>query len=310
MTPENKAVLITTAQPAVAPRVLRDRLDLEGHHRPRVLVIDTGLRTTSNGKENVARARLPAVAQATPAAVHLHKSWQSNPAVDAVDDEDEPDDDRSGLLDFEAGHGTFITGVVRQICPDAIVCPAGVLSSFGEGSLGRVRSTIRRMNKSCGPFDVVVMSFGTFCTDDDPGLLATWLPQLLGNAVGVAAAGNLQTSRPYFPAALPGVIGVGGLDRGGPAWFTNFGSWVDACAPAVDVVSTFFNDVTETVDGRSPRRFQEWARWSGTSFAAPKVAGAIAQEMYLEPGSAEEAWRRLSSTSHLRLPDLGVVVNV
>ena len=101
------------------------------------------------------------------------------------------------------------------------------------------------MNKSCGPFDVVVMSFGTFCTDDDPGLLATWLPRLLGNAVGVAAAGNLQTSRPYFPAALPGVIGVGGLDRGGPAWFTNFGSWVDACAPAVDVVSTFFNDVTE-----------------------------------------------------------------
>ena len=128
------------------------------------------------------------------------------------------------------------------------------------------------------------MSFGTFCTDDDPGLLATWLPRLLGNAVGVAAAGNLQTSRPYFPAALPGVIGVGGLDRGGPAWFTNFGSWVDACAPAVNVVSTFFNDVTETIDGQAPRHFQEWARWSGTSFAAPKVAGAIAQEMYLSDG--------------------------
>ena len=94
------------------------------------------------------------------------------------------------------------------------------------------------------------MSFGTFCTDDDPGLLGTWLPRLLGDAVGVAAAGNLQTCRPYFPAALPGVIGVGAVDRGGPAWFTNFGSWVDACAPAVNVVSTFFNDVTETVGGR------------------------------------------------------------
>ena len=125
------------------------------------------------------------------------------------------------------------------------------------------------------------MSFGTFCTDDDPGLLATWLPRLLGNAVGVAAAGNLQTSRPYFPAALPGIIGVGGLDRGGPAWFTNFGSWVDACAPAVDVVSTFFNDVTETVDGQVAPPLPGVGPWSGTSFAAPKVAGAIAQEMYL-----------------------------
>ena len=41
----------------------------------------------------------------------------------------------SGLLDFEAGHGTFIAGIVRQICPDAEIHPAGVLSSFGEGSV-------------------------------------------------------------------------------------------------------------------------------------------------------------------------------
>jgi subtilisin family serine protease len=136
------------------------------------------------------------------------------------------------------------------------------------------------------------------------------MPRLLGKAVGVAAAGNMQSNRPYFPAALPGVIGVGGLDRGGPAWFTNFGSWVDACAPAVDVVSTFFNDVTEVVKGRPPRHFQEWARWSGTSFAAPKVAGAIAQEMYLNQVGGDEAWRRLSTPERLRCPDLGVVFNV
>ena len=163
------------------------------------------------------------------------------------------------------------------------------------------------MNKSCGPFDVVVMSFGTFCTDDDPGLLGDLAPALLGDAVGVAAAGNLQTSRPYFPAALPGVIGVGGLDRGGPAWFTNFGSWVDACAPAVNVVSTFFNDVTETIDGQSPTPLpgvgaverDELRRTEGRRGDRP---GDVR-----EPGSADEAWRRLSSTSHLRLPDLGVV---
>ena len=56
---------------------------------------------------------------------------------------------------------------------------------------------------------------------------------------------------------------------------------------------------------------------SGTSFLAPKVAVAIAQEMYLnvDPAtkdliSADQAWRRLSSHQRLRCPDLGVVINV
>jgi subtilisin family serine protease len=141
-------------------------------------------------------------------------------------------------------------------------------------------------------------------------MFVTQVSELIGDAVGIAAAGNLQSRRPYFPAALPGVIGVGGIDRGGPAWFSNLGSWVDACAPAIDVVSTFFNDLTETFPGRPQRRFHEWARWSGTSFAAPKVAGVIAQEMYLHQVSAREAWQRLSTPDRARIPDLGVVFNV
>ncbi len=204
MTPENKAALITTAQPASAPSILRQRLDLEGHERPRVLVIDTGLRTTSIGKENVPEHAFLQSPKRRQPRVHLHKHWQSNAAVDAVDDEDEPDDDKTGTLDFEAGHGTFITGIVRQICPDAIICPAGVLSSFGEGSLRRVRSTIRRMNKSCGPFDVVVMSFGTFCTDDDPGLLATWLPRLLGRRGRCRCSREPTVQSPILPGGAAG----------------------------------------------------------------------------------------------------------
>jgi hypothetical protein len=312
-TPENRAALITTAEPTAAPALLRQPLRLDGHRRPRVLVLDTGLRTASIDGESQPEHAFLRGPDRDRWHVHLHDGWQSNPAIDAVDDEDEPDDDASGLLDFEAGHGTFIAGLVRQICPDAEIHPAGVLSSFGEGSVARVRSTIRRLTRLCGRFDLVVMSFGTYCADDDPGLFGARLPALVGDAVAVAAAGNLQSCRPYFPAALPDVIGVGGLDRAGPAWFTNFGSWVDACAPSVDVVSTFFTDITERFPGRPHRHFSGWARWSGTSFAAPKVAGAIAQEMYLSRVTAREAWQRLSSTAStasLRMPDLGVVVNV
>jgi subtilisin family serine protease len=310
MTPENKAALITTAEPATAPSILRQPLRLDGYRRPRVLVLDTGLRTASiDGASQPEHAFLRSPDRDW-RHVHLHDGWQSNSAIEAIDDEDEPDDDDSGLLDFEAGHGTFIAGIVRQVCPDAEVHPAGVLSSFGEGSVARVRSTIRRLTRLCGPFDLVVMSFGTFCANDDPGLFGARLPQLIGDAVAVAAAGNLQSCRPYFPAALPGVIGVGALDRTGPAWFTNFGSWVDACAPAVNVVSTFFDPITERFPGRPDRRFDGWARWSGTSFAAPKVAGAIAQEMYLAQVSAGAAWQRLAGTASMRVPELGVVINV
>ncbi len=62
---------------------------------------------------------------------------------------------------------------------------------------------------------------------------------------------------PYFPAALTDVIGVGGLAADGKAWFTNFGGWVDACAPAIDVISTFFCDFTETIDGDELRRYEQ-----------------------------------------------------
>ena len=87
-------------------------------------------------------------------------------------------------------------------------------------------------------------------------------------------------------------------------------------------MSTFFNDFDETLHIKDSsgtitptvtRRYRGWARWSGTSFAAPKVAALIAQEMYLNGGpgqTARDAWDRLTSYRHYRYPDLGIVFNV
>ena len=82
--------------------------------------------------------------------------------------------------------------------------------------------------------------------------------------------------------------------------------------PAVDVVSTFFTDYDDasTRPPASTNEFRGWASWSGTSFAAPKVAGVVAQEMYLNGGTAQQAWKRLSDYHRYRYPDLGIVVNV
>ena len=293
----------STVRPAAPPAHLPQPLALAGHTPPNVLVLDTGLRTFD------ARAEHPWLRDHCV----VHQPWRDRANVGRWDDEDEPDDDGRGQLDQQAGHGTFISGIIRQLCPDAIVHHRGVLTSYGDGDDASVITAIQRAIHAIEPgIDLVVMAFGTYGTGDEPPPLASAVRRLLTRSLVVASAGNDATARPYYPAALPGVIGVGALDEGGRAAFSNFGPWVDACAPAVDAVSTFFTHVDDHCPccGSLRQAYRGWARWSGTSFASPKVAGAIAQEMYLRGGSAAEAWSRLSGPARHRLPDLGVVVNV
>ena len=84
---------------------------------------DAGDRRCSCSTPGCARpaAVAPSRAPALQGIVHVHADWMSDPTVEAIDDEDEPDDDGGGFLDFEGGHGTFISGIVRQLCPDAEV---------------------------------------------------------------------------------------------------------------------------------------------------------------------------------------------
>ncbi len=291
-------VLKTTSDPAPQPAWLPQPLALTGHTAPKVLILDTGLRTVDGAGTSVEHPYLTSA--------RLHSPWLQSATAGAVDDEDEFDDDGSGTLDFEAGHGTFITGIIQQICPDAEVDIAGVLSSFGDGDVANVIAAFELAITKDGPFDLVIMSLGGFMSDDDGDLFGASLRGLLGDGLGISAAGNQSTSRPYFPAALPDIVAVGGLSENDKAWFTNFGGWVDACAPAIDVVSTFFVGPEEQLD----QPFTGWARWSGTSFAAPKVAAVIAREMYLTGDGPREVWKRLSDFRRFRFPDLGTVFNV
>lgn len=290
-------VLRTTSDPATRPAFLRPPLDLDAR-RPKVLVLDTGLRTVDGKGGHAEHGELQRI--------EIPPDWIIDPNPLAIDDEDEQDDDGLGYLDFEAGHGTFIAGIVRQICPDAEIHIAGVLSSFGDGDVASLLTRLELAVQRAGPFDLVVMSVGGYMSDADAQAFGRALMPLLGDGLGIAAAGNQASSRRYFPAALPGIVAVGALCDAGRAWFSNFGGWVDACAPGVDVVSTFF---VEARDQDGPP-YEGWARWSGTSFSAPKVAGAIAQEMYLTGASAATAWNRLSDYQRYRYPDLGTVFNL
>lgn len=107
----------------------------------------------------------------------------------------------------------------------------------------------------------------------------------------VAPAGNHGTDMPFWPAAYSWVTAVGALTRGGDyrAPWSNFGYWVDAYTPGENTVIPYPNGRYSYIDDTSARFSNGHALWSGTSFAAPVVAGLIARRMVEREVSAPVA---------------------
>jgi subtilisin family serine protease len=159
---------------------------------------------------------------------------------------------------------------------------------------------------------VLNMSLGGYTEDGDPPPATSAVVRALaakGVAV-VAAAGNAATDVPFWPAAEDVVIGVAAVDRDGVrATFSNHGDWVDACSLGVGVRSTYVRGTLKLADG-TQRVFKRTARWSGTSFAAPRVAGAIAA--LLAEGRAStgrEAWELLKASAPKGPSGCGVFIS-
>jgi hypothetical protein len=193
-------------------------------------------------------------------------------------------DDEDGLyayadvLDTEGGHGTFVAGVVRQAAPGVGFDPETALSPAGVGDEEMLVGAIDRLHPRVS---VINLSLGCYTQDDLAPLPVANRIAALQGVVVVAAAGNAASTRKSWPAALPNVIAVGAAEAGqkgvARAPYSNFGTWVDAGAGG-DRVSTYV-DGQLALPGLPPDAFKAYARWVGTSFAAPHVAGRIAATM-------------------------------
>jgi hypothetical protein len=208
-------------------------------------------------------------------------------------------------LDFGAGHGTFVAGIVRQLAPGATVDIIRVLGSSGVGLESDIAKGFDRAREADA--DVVLCAFaGYSLRDEQPKAIESALAQLSKRAVVVAAAGNeRQAERPCWPASCRGVEAIAAVDSshdgalkltGGaarPAWYTNTGPDITYAA-AGSWSSSFVDGVEDPrfeTDG-DPDRFRGSARGAGTSFAAAAVAGAIAAAKTADE-SGQDAWDRV-----------------
>ncbi len=191
------------------------------------------------------------------------------PGWDYVDDDGAPedvrngrDDDLDGLADESFGHGTFLSGLVTLVAPEAKVLPLRVLDSDGRGNSFVVAQAID--DALAAGAHVISLSFGTPVQPESKVLEDALKRAKKAGAVVVAAAGNTGSKTEQFPAASNDVVAVGALaaDGSGLARFSGSGGWVDVAAPG------------EQVAGPVPGGKFAW--WDGTSVATPFVAGQLA----------------------------------
>lgn len=139
--------------------------------------------------------------------------------------------------------------------------------------------------------DVINLSLGSTSTSwpqswDDAFLYAEQQDVVVVAAAGNRGVGMVQVGA---PATIPGVLTVAGLDRSGRAsWDSSSeGISIGVAAPAEDLVG----GMPDTGSGR-------YARWSGSSAAAPIVAGVAALIRSAYPQmSAAEVVNRIVSTA-------------
>jgi len=175
------------------------------------------------------------------------------------------------------GHGTHCCGVVAGralpaqgprygVAPDATLLVGKVLNNRGRGNDDGIIDGL--MWAALQGADVISLSLAG-PEPEDVALYGEIGERLLGrNILLVAAVGNLS-DRPghvapvCYPAAAEGFLGVGAIDREYEvASFSCGGQGLDLVAPGVDVYSAY--------------RCGGYAEVSGTSMAAPHVAGAAA----------------------------------
>jgi hypothetical protein len=221
---------------------------------------------------------------------------------------------RSGLYDIPryCSHGTFVAGVARCEAPESDMYVANHFTmSGGEREWVIVDKLMELIARDPAP-QVVNLSAGTYTRNNWSLLSFSAFDH--GGITLTAAAGNDAQDRKFYPAAFDWAVSVGalGADQRNRAWFSNYGDWVDVYTLGEGLLNAFATgEYTYQEPPKRPAQqiFDGCARWSGTSFAAPMVAGLIAAQMSANGLSAADATQAvLERARDQAIPGIGPVL--
>ena len=196
------------------------------------------------------------------------------------------------------------------MAPSAKVHVTNLFASTGVELETQVVDALGRVMREHAPH-VINLSAGTYTRNLWTSLGFEAFHAMYPDVALVAAAGNDATSAPFYPAAYPWVISAGALGADGRhrAWFSNYGPTVDVYALGEALVNAYTSGTyTYNEPPRAPARqdFGGMARWSGTSFSAPLVAGLIASRMARTGETAPAAARAvLDAAAMQEIPGVG-----
>lgn len=244
---------------------------------------------------------------------------------------EDPGDDPRG--DSSSFHGTHVAGTVGAASGNSIgvagvtwhgkIMPVRVLGVGGgtdadisqgiryAAGLSNISSTLPSQRAH-----IINMSLG------GPGY-----NQTLQNAVSaarnagviiIAAAGNSNSSTPFYPAACEGVVAVSAVDASGQkAPYSNYGTWIDVAAPggnvSVDLTGDGYGDgVLSTLADQSNGIITgyNYQFYQGTSMASPHVAGVVALMLAVNPALTPSDLDSLLAGNHPSAPGIAMTRDV
>ena len=200
---------------------------------------------------------------------------------DFYNDDNDPMDDH--------GHGTHTAGTIGAVGNNAVgvtgvnwtvtLMPLKFLSSSGSGTTAGAIAAVLYAASFEDEFGNKIVRITNNSWGGGRRSKALKDAIASSGALFVASAGNNGNSRKNYPAGydIDNIISVAATDNNDElASFSSYGSgWVDLGAPGVKILSTIPNN---GYDGS----------FSGTSMAAPHVAGAVSLLLANEPGLSND----------------------
>ena len=186
----------------------------------------------------------------------------------------------AGTIGAASNNGSGVAGInwTSKILPVRVLGKCfGYTSDITDGIRWAAGLNVSGVPANPNPAQVINLSLGGSSACGITYQNAITAANNAGAVVVVSAGNSNDDANDYTPASCNGVITVAATDAGGErAWFSNYGDSIEISAPGVSVLSTLNNGATApTTDS--------YAFYSGTSMAAPHVAGIVSLMLAVNP---------------------------